>query len=71
MQDIEEREYQVESYLSDISSGQLLSVTIRIPEDEIKQLATAHSNLLFNITKTYIDNGRNINITNVSKKLNI
>lgn len=71
MQDVEEREYQIESYLSDIASGQLLSVTIRIPENEIKELETIHSNLLFTIERTYIDNGRNINITNVSKKLNI
>lgn len=68
MQDIEEREYQVESYLSDIASNKLLSATIRISEYELQQLATAHSNLLFTIERTYTDNGQKIHITNVSKK---
>lgn len=68
MQYVEEREYQIDSYLSDILSGQLISATIRIPANELEAFAKTYPNLLFYVRQTYKHDGHDVHITEVSKQ---
>lgn len=67
MQHMEEREYQMDSYLSDICSGQLISATIRIPADELDAFAKAYPSLQFSIERTYKHDGHDVHVTTISK----